>query len=421
MRIYKEPGKQHVSRKKNKARMLMVSHVCPYPPQAGDRIRVMSILKGLSRKFHVVFLSLYDGDEDPKAIETKIKDRCDCAEVILVPFRKLRFKALILSILLFRPYRERLFYSREFRRRVRDELKTGRFALIYQHFLTTYPKSWKEARGANALSILDQHNIYKNWWRNVMASDGNPLYRFIALLEWLKDGLLEAGNLSGYDLNVCVSKDEMAATAEYGVSPSKIILGPNGIDVSTSTVQNLHRKSSNEVVFTGSMNLRMNVDAVCYFSSKIWPLIKNNLPNARFTVVGRDPPSKVLKLNGVDGITVTDTVPDVHPYLLRANAFVAPFRQGAGTKLKILEAFSLGIAVISTSLGCQGIEVDHGENILIADTPESFAESVVMVLKHSGLRKRLGANGLGLAVAKYDWKKICDDITDAIYNRLGSQ
>lgn len=403
---------------REKATMLMLSNICPYPPQSGDRIRVMSLLKGLSGRFHVVFVSLYDGREDPKAVETEIKNRCGCEEVILVPFRKSRIRALISGLLLFMPYRERLFYSGEFRKRVSDELKTGSFDVLYQHVLATHPKSWKEARGAGALSVLDQQNIYRNWWRNVMASDGNPFYRFIALLERLKEGMVEAGNLPGYDLNVCVSKEEMVATVEYGVPPSRIILGPNGVDAAAIPFDMLHEGPSQEAVFVGSMDLRMNADAVCYFGSNIWPLIKNELPDARFTAVGRNPSRRVLALDGVNGITVTGTVPDVRPYIVRANVVVAPFRQGAGTKLKVLEALSLGKAIVSTSLGCQGIETSHGENILISDTPESFAQSVVKVFSDAELRQHIGSNAFKLAAAKYDWKNICESIASAIYDRL---
>src|SRR5262249_28581209 len=135
------------------------------------------------------------------------------------------------------------------------------------------------------------------------------------------------------------------------------------------------------------------------------PLIRKTVPEVNLSVVGRDPPPRVQHL-ARDGVVITGTVPDVRPWMNRASVFVVPLRVGGGTRLKILEAMASGRPVVSTSLGCEGLDVKDGDNILVADTPTAFADAVVRCLREPELRRALGARGRALVLERYQWGAI---------------
>jgi glycosyltransferase involved in cell wall biosynthesis len=147
---------------------------------------------------------------------------------------------------------------------------------------------------------------------------------------------------------------------------------------------------------------------VLYFCAEILPRIRAEEPEATLAVVGRNPPRQVRRL--AHGVLVTGTVPDVRPWMRQAAVFVVPLRVGSGTRLKILEAMATGCAVVSTTLGCEGLEVVPERDILIGDTPEVFAQQVVRCLRDSDLRARLGVQGRALVQQHYRWETIGDDL-----------
>ena len=161
------------------------------------------------------------------------------------------------------------------------------------------------------------------------------------------------------------------------------------------------------------MDYYPNIDAILYFASECWPLIRSSAPRVTWAIVGRNPPSSVLKLGKVPGITVTGSVSDVRPYLAAANVVVAPLRIGSGTRLKILEAFAMRKAVVSTSLGCEGLDVIPGKHLIVADQPEAFAQCVVDLLQDQDKRAALGSAGKEFARA-YSWQRIGDALVDAV-------
>lgn len=157
-----------------------------------------------------------------------------------------------------------------------------------------------------------------------------------------------------------------------------------------------------EIVFEGSMFFAPNIDAARYFVKAIFPLIRKELPQARFTIVGRNPADEVLALAG-DGVEVTGSVPDVRPYLRNANVFVCPMRSGAGIKNKILQAWAMGKAIVSTPEGVGSMKVSEGENILIRNTPQDFADAVVELLRNPSRAAQLGDAGRRTIESHYTW------------------
>jgi polysaccharide biosynthesis protein PslH len=233
---------------------------------------------------------------------------------------------------------------------------------------------------------------------------------------------LEAAKLKRDELAACrrasavlTTSDVDRATLAPEVAGVPIRVVPNGVD--TSYFMPTGPGGAGEpvdpacVLFTGAIDYHPNTDGVRYFHAEILPRIHTAAPEAVFTVVGKDPPAHIRALGG-PRVVVTGAVPDVRPWMRRGAVAVVPLRVGGGTRLKILEAMASGRAVVSTTIGCEGIEVTPGENILVADTPADFADAVVRCLRDPGLRARLGRRGRALVERRYRWEAIGEALSD---------
>ena len=171
------------------------------------------------------------------------------------------------------------------------------------------------------------------------------------------------------------------------------------------------------IIFTGTMNYYPNIDAVLFFARECWPQIRAQVPGVTWQIVGKDPPPEIRDVaNSSLGITVTGTVPDVRPYLAAATVAIAPIRIGSGTRLKILEALAMRKAVVSTSLGCEGLSVIAGKHVRVADSAQAFAGAVVDLLRDAQRSMALGNAGRELVEATYSWKRCGDRAMSAIMN-----
>ena len=161
-----------------------------------------------------------------------------------------------------------------------------------------------------------------------------------------------------------------------------------------------------------------NVEGVLWFAREVFPRVLAEMPEARFVVVGKDPPREVQDLTlQVRNVQVTGYVPDPEPYLAETAVFIVPLRAGGGMRVKIVDAWSWGMPIVSTSIGAEGIEIAEGENILIGDTPEALAEAVVRVLKEPALGERLRSQGRAWVEEHYHWRNVYPAWED-IYARL---
>jgi glycosyltransferase involved in cell wall biosynthesis len=191
---------------------------------------------------------------------------------------------------------------------------------------------------------------------------------------------------------------------------------PNGVDTEKYQPLPPPENVSPSLMFVGSMDYPPCVDAVLYFCSDILPLIRQAINPLELWIVGRDPHPEVLKLNG-SGVHVTGRVEDVVPYYQQSTVCVIPLRAGGGTRLKILEAMALGRPVVSTTIGCEGLDVVDGEHLLIADTPEQFAEKTVRLLDDRHLSQYICANARKLVEARYGWDQIAERLMD-VYEEM---
>jgi glycosyltransferase involved in cell wall biosynthesis len=193
------------------------------------------------------------------------------------------------------------------------------------------------------------------------------------------------------------------------------IVGANAVDVEYFRPSAIPRESR-ALVMTGLMHYRPNIDGALYFVNEIFPLILASRPDMVFYIVGAGATDELKRVAGPN-VVVTDTVPDVRPYVHDAAAFVVPLRMGGGTRLKVLEGLSMEKAVVSTSVGCEGIDVVHGEHLLVADDPRAFADAVLNVTADDGLAGRLGRQGRTLTEQHYKWEAVVERL-ETFYRHL---
>lgn len=266
--------------------------------------------------------------------------------------------------------------------------------------------------------ILNQHNIEHELVRRTYESE-KELSR--KLFNWLEYGKLRRG-----ELQRCAAADMLLVTSERErevwrtLLPGKaVVVVPNGVDIDGFRIAHQAQERPHHIVFTGTMDYYPNSSAVLLFARQCWPLIREQVPGATWHIVGRNPPPEVRDLGELPGITVTGSVPQVQSYLEEAAVSIVPLRVGSGTRLKILEALAMRKAVVTTSVGCEGLEVVAGEHVLVEDQPEDFARAIITLLRDKERRTALGDAGRALVERIYSWQRCGDLLLAALsqYNK----
>jgi polysaccharide biosynthesis protein PslH len=373
------------------------------PVDTGGKIRSFNLLRELDARGDVTLLSYYGGARDleyeralvdafPRAVPMYTGAPDGSAGVMALDY--------MTRVLSPAPYAVTKFTAGPVRRQVAQWDAERRFDVSVCDFLSA---SLNFPRRPATPSVLFQHNVESILWRRQADTERHPVKRLVFGLEAAKMARYERETVSRFEHVIAVSEHDRAAMAGM-TSPDRISVVPTGVD--TRTFRPAVRNDTPEpiVLFLGSMDWEPNIDGVQYFCDEMWPAIKAAVPGARFQVVGRNPVASVQRLAS-DSIEVVGTVPSILEYLHRAAVVVVPLRIGGGTRLKIYEAMGAGKAVVSTTIGAEGLDVHDGRDILLADTPASFIDSVTRVLTDAVLRRRLEDEALALA-SLYDWSAI---------------
>ena len=258
----------------------------------------------------------------------------------------------------------------------------------------------------NILSLRTRRAARQTSWRR----------RWLAYWEWLKTLNYERRAARWFDRCVVVSAEEQSAVRRLAPGlPTDVV--PNGVDLAyfqsrpdASPARPWH------VVFVGTLNYEPNAQGITTFVHAGWPLVRAACPQATVSIVGRQPLPEVVALDDAPGVQVIGPVADVRPYLEEASVVVVPLWQGAGTRLKILEALAMSKAVVSTPIGAEGIKAEHGQHILLAETPETLANAVVQVLRDRPSQAELGQQGRALVESRYGWEALAT-LLETVYER----
>jgi glycosyltransferase involved in cell wall biosynthesis len=249
-----------------------------------------------------------------------------------------------------------------------------------------------------------------------MADIKQPLRWPAALYSWVQWRRLrryEADVLGRVAHTVAMSAPDKVALRD--VAPhAPITVVPNGVDLAAYR-QFAGSPMLYDLLFTGKMDFRPNIDAVLWFGQQVFPLIQAQRPQTTFAVVGQRPHPRLDVLRGRPGITITGYVEDVRPYLAGALVYVAPLRVGGGTRLKLLEAMVMGKAIVSTTLGAEGFPVISGQELMLADDPLTFAGEVLNLLANPVRRAELARSGQAFTQASYGWDALVPQL-EKIYS-----
>jgi polysaccharide biosynthesis protein PslH len=398
-------------------RILWLKTELLHPVDKGGRIRTYQMLRELKREHHVTYLTLDDGTAAPDAAELAAEY---CDELVRVPFRRtanfsLRFWVeLARSVLSPLPYTISRYRSAAFRNAVERLTAAGEFDIVVCDFLTP---ATNVPASLPCAAILFQHNVEAAIWRRHYEVARGPLRRGFLWLEWRRVRRFEQQACRRFDHVITVSAEDRATTLiEYGVAASDV---PTGVDTAYFRAAAGARRRPHHLVFTGSMDWLPNVDGVKYFVDEILPLVSAKVPDVTLTIVGREPGPDIRALASRAGISVTGRVPDVRPYIDEAAAFIVPLRIGGGTRLKIYEAMAMECPVISTSLGAEGLPLTDGTEILLADTPRSFADAVVRVLTNASLGAELGQRAASVVRTRFGWDRAAHEFVRLIEQHAG--
>jgi glycosyltransferase involved in cell wall biosynthesis len=234
-------------------------------------------------------------------------------------------------------------------------------------------------------SVLFTHNVESEIFKRHIEVARGPLMRQIWRSQYRKMYAYERKSLGRFDVAVAVSqRDAGFFRSDYGTREPFVI--PTGVDL--DYFSHAAPQRAREVVFCGSMDWLANQDGVRFFMDEVWPLVIGQVPDAKMTVVGRAPPQAMVELARRRGYawSFTGFVDDVRPVVRGAAVSVVPLRVGGGTRLKIFESMAMGPVVVSTTIGVEGLPVDHGTHCLIADDAATMAQEVVRLLRHDGMR-----------------------------------
>lgn len=252
--------------------------------------------------------------------------------------------------------------------------------------------------------VIDQHNIESEIVRRTFEQERSPIRRGYSWLEWCALRPREIARCRRADLILVTSERERRILQEH-LPDRAIRTVPNGVDVETFRPAETACEVPGRIVFTGAINYYPNTHGVLSFAQQCWQQIKAAVPNASWEIVGMDPPPAVQRLGELPDVTVTGTVPDVRPHLAAAEVAIVPLAIGSGTRLKILDAWAMGKAVVSTSLGCEGLDARPGEHLLVADGADQFVAAVVTLLRDAAQRSAIGAAGRRFVEEHYSWQQ----------------
>ena len=377
-----------------------------HPVDKGGRIRTYQMLRELCREHRVTYLALDDGAGGPEARALASEY---CHELVTVPFRSRGKRTagfyweLLCNLASPLPYAVAKYRSAALTRALERLVASHDIDVIVCDFL--FP-SLNVPDGLGVPVVLFQHNVEAAIWERHAQVAAHPVTRWYMREQWRRMRAFEGSECRRMDRVVAVSgEDCRTLAAAYGIS--RVDEVPTGVDTDYFRPTGTVTRNRNEIVFTGSMDCLPNEDAVAWFADRILPRILAEVPDARFTIVGRTPSEKVRALaRAHEAISVTGSVPDVRPYMERAAAFVIPIRIAGGTRLKVYEAMGMEIPIVSTTIGVEGLPVHDGTEVLIADESDQFADAVVRVLRDPELGARLARTAAERVRSEFGWREV---------------
>jgi polysaccharide biosynthesis protein PslH len=381
-------------------KILWVKHGKILPVDTGGKIRSFNLLRQLARRHETTFLSYHAGPQDDgyvAALKEVLPGSVTIANA--APGSRVAMGVEYARHLpTATPFAVAKFTSGKVRRFIDYAVVARRYDVMICDFLAAsrnFPST------LTTPTTLFQHNVESALWARQAAHEANPLKRAAFAVEAAKMTRYERNAVRRFHHVIAVSEHDRTLMSEM-VDSTHISVAPTGVDLAEYRSDVLPAAAEPVVMFLGSMDWEANIDGVEYFHRESWPRIQAAVPQVRFRIVGRRPTARVKRLALDPSVEVTGDVPSVLPFLREAAIFVVPLRIGGGTRLKIYEAMASGCAVVSTSVGAEGLDVNDGCDILLADDSAGLAQAVIALLTDPGRRREIQTRAAAHA-AKFDW------------------
>lgn len=383
--------------------ILFVTPRLLYPVNRGDKVRPYNFAKILSKKHNLSLLSFIQERAELQYVEP-LKDFFGSVDTIYLPPWKSKLK-MGLNILSGEPLQVSYFKDSRFDQKISEILARRQIDVVYIFHLRMAQYFIKRNNIYRVLDLCDTVSFFMGRLLKHARWYMKPIYAY----EIAKVKKYEQKLMSPFEEYWIISEEDRDAL-ESNRKFSNIQIIPNGVDVDyfKNTEGSSDRKS---IIFVGYMGVE-SIDAVFYFYDHILSMVRKEVPDVLFYIVGANPPNKVKALERDKNIIVTGFVEDLRDYYKKASVAIAPMRFVAGMQNKILEAMSMSLPVVTTSYGNEGINARNNESIFVEDEPYNFAQKIILLLKDNNLREKLGNNARNFIEEKYSWNKVLDRVEE---------
>ncbi len=393
-------------------RILLITPRLPYPPHRGDKLKIFNLLKRLAKSHSIHLLSFVENESEREYIQ-HLTPYCAAVEVVPLP-RWQSYLQCLFGLFSALPLQVHYFKSEKMRRRVEEICSRNQFDVIHTHLIRMAQYTAGAGHPLKALDLTDAVSLYL---KRFLSREKNLFKKLLLKIELERmkryENILEQYRVCF----VCSEPDKEHLLKAAPEANIRII--PNGVDLAYFSSNGATQYDPEKIVFTGNLTYYPNIDGIFYFVNEIFPLVKKEVPGAKFYIVGQAPPAKVRALASKD-VIVTGFVEDIKQHYLSSAVAVSPIRFGAGTLNKILEPLALGVPVVATSMGTEGLDLTNGKEILIADGPHTFARHVVRVMKEPAYRDSLGKEGMAIIRQLYNWDAIVQAL-ETIYQEMAEK
>ncbi len=382
-------------------RILFLSAWYPYPPDNGSKIRVYHLLRALAARHEVTLVSFAFATARPEEREGLAGL---CASVQVVPVDPSERPVMLRALRYLSPAPITTLPVPAMRAAVDPLLSAGGWDAVIASTETTATYALRAPR--RCTRVLEEHNAFSRWMGDRHHAASGTVSRAQTWVSWKKTRAYERRLLPRFDLVTMVSTEDRDASRELlvgGCPPIEVV--PNGVDCEHHR-PGLALPRPGSLVYNGAMTYSANYDAMQFFLRDVYPLVRAQAPDVSLTITGSTSGVDLAGLALDDSVRLSGYVDDIRPVIAGSAACVVPLRQGGGTRLKILEAMALGVPVVSTRKGAEGLDVVDGEHLLIADGPRDLAAATVRLLQDGALRARLATNARALVEQRYDWRAI---------------
>lgn len=400
-------------RREKRGTLLAITSEPPWPLDSGGHLRTFNLLDALAAHFDVHLIC--PASENRITSSGLPQDSACTIECVTVPDRTLLGEAgrVVSAQLSGQPYS---MYRRHdwpaLRRRWTNALDERKPQYVWLDHIDSF-QYCPDMTGMQFRTILDMHNVYSLILSRLADECTNPLKRFALMSEARRMTRMERLACRSVDVVVAVSNREAEHFA--GLGAKHVCVAPNGVNA-VGVPEHSPRPSAADspvILFLGAMSWQPNISAAIHLARTVLPAVKARYPGVRLNLVGKDPVEPVRELANLAGVTVTGTVPDIEPYLSEATVMVVPLESGGGTRLKILESFAVGLPVVSTPVGIEGIDAENGVHLRVAEL-DDFPEAIFSVFDNLADR-RMTDNARNLVRSTYEWSTIAGNTADFLH------